>query len=81
MNKSPILDDCVFEKFILADEPLGKASRILETWLLVTNNICGKLFPSSESSIKFDQRFKVTSVTFCIPDLTFIKLWIRQCYI
>ena len=41
---SIILDNCVFENFILADEPFVKALWILEIWVLVDNNLHGKRF-------------------------------------
>ena len=37
-----ILDNWVFENFILADESLEKALQIFETCVLVNNNFCGK---------------------------------------
>ena len=36
--------------------------------LSINNNLCGKLISTLESSITFDERFKVTSVPFFIPD-------------
>ena len=45
----PILCLCVFDNFILADEPLVKALRSFETCALVNNKLCGKLFSSLES--------------------------------
>ena len=38
-----ILDNCVFENFVLADEPFAKALRIFETCVLLNNNLCEKL--------------------------------------
>ena len=38
-----ILDNWVFENFILADEPFAKALQIFETCVSVNNNLCGKL--------------------------------------
>ena len=58
------LDNWVFESFILADEPFAKTLRIFETCVLVNNNLCGKLVLSLELPIKFDEKFKVTSVLF-----------------
>ena len=49
---------------ILAKELLVKALRSLETWVLVNNNLCGKLFSLLESMTTFDERFKVTLVPF-----------------
>ena len=59
-----ILDNWVFENFILANEPFAKVLQIFETYVSVTNNFCGILVSSLELSIKFDGRFKVTSVPF-----------------
>ena len=84
-NKNPpeciILDNWVFENFILADEPFAKPLRIFESCASVTNNLCGKLVPSLEFLIKFDERLKVTSIPFSIADFNLFKLWIRQFYI
>ena len=84
-NKNPpeciILDNWVFETFILADEPFAKPLRIFETCASVANNLCGKLVPSLEFLIKFHERFKVTSIPFSIADFNLFKLWIRQFYI
>ena len=44
---------------------LQKTLPILETSVLVNNNnLCGKLVSLLESPIAFDERIKVTSVTF-----------------
>ena len=68
-----ILNNWVFKNFILADEPIAKTLRIFETYnVLVNNNLCGKLASSLELLIKFDRRFKVTSVPFLIPDFNFL---------
>ena len=58
----------VVNNFKLADEPFAKA---LQSFKIVNNNLCGKLFLSLESPIKFDETFKVTSVPFFIPDLIY----------
>ena len=50
------------ENVILADKPFANALRISETYVLVNNNLCVKLVLSLELPIKFDERFKVTSV-------------------
>ena len=79
-----ILENWVFEKFILADEQFAKALRIVQTCVGVNNNLCGKLVLSLEFLIKFsifDERFKFTSVPFFIPDFSLFKIWIRQFYI
>ena len=64
-----ILSNWVFDNFILVKKLFTKALRILETCVLVSNNLCGKLFSSAESLAKFDERFKVTLVPFFIADL------------
>ena len=53
---------------ILADEPFAKALRIFKTCVSFNNNLCGKLVSSLEFPIKFDERFKVTSLTFFIAE-------------
>ena len=52
-----ILADWVFENFILADEPFVKVLKLFETWVLVNNNLCGKLVFPLDFPIKFDGRF------------------------
>ena len=47
-----ILCNWVFDNFILAQELLAKDLRSFETCVLVNNNLCGKLFSSSESPTK-----------------------------
>ena len=54
--------------FILAEEIFAKALRSSETCVLVNNNLCRKLFSSSESQAAFDEIFKNTTVPFFIPD-------------
>ena len=41
--------------------------------VLVNNILYGKLVPWSEFPIKFDEKFKVTSVPFFIPDFNLIS--------
>ena len=77
----PIICNWVFYNFILAEELIAKALRSLETFVLVNNSLWGKLFSSLESPIKFDERFKVTSVPFFYCRFWLIKLQIRQLYI
>ena len=52
----PVLCNWVFDNFILVDEPFVKALRSFETFVLVNNDLCGKLFPSLESPTLFDER-------------------------
>ena len=68
-----ILNNWDFENVIVADKPFAKAFRIFETCLLVNNNLCGKLVLSLELPIKFDERFKVTSVPFFITDFNLLS--------
>ena len=63
----------LLENFILADEPFAKALRSLETCVSVNNSVCGKLAPSLESPITFDERFKVISVLIFIPDFNLLN--------
>ena len=60
------LDKWVFENVILADELFVKALGIFETCVLVNNNLCRKLISPFWFPIKFDERFKVTSVPFVL---------------
>ena len=65
-----ILDNWIFNNFILADDELFlKALKSLETCLSVNNNLYGKLV-SPQSPVSIDERFKVTSVWFYIPDFS-----------
>ena len=54
-----ILDSWVFNNFILGHEFFPK--------------LCGKLVSSLESPITFDERFKVSSATFLIPDFDLLS--------
>ena len=58
---------------ILYNEPFEKASPILETCVSVNNILCGKSVASLEFPIKFDEKFKVTSVAFYIPDSNLLR--------
>ena len=60
----PFLCNKVFNNFILADKPFEKSLRSFKTYVLVNNNLCGKIFLSLESPTTFDEIFKVTSVLF-----------------
>ena len=62
-----ILNSCIFDNFVLADELLEKCLQGLDTCLSVNKNLCGKLVSSLEPPITFDERFKVTSAPSCIP--------------
>ena len=63
----PTLCKWVFHNFILADEPFAKSLRSSETYVLVNNNLCTKLFSSLESP----KTLKLTSVLFFIPHLSY----------
>ena len=54
-----ILDNWIFENFILADKPFANALQIFENCVSINNNLCRKLV-SLEFPIKFDERFEVT---------------------
>ena len=56
---------------MLADKPFSKALRIFEICVSVNNNLCGKIVSSLEYLIKFDERFKITSVPFLFQILTY----------
>ena len=62
-----ILDNWVFQNFILANEPFAKALRLLGTCVLVNNNLCEKLVTI------FDERFKFPWVPFFIPDFNLLS--------
>ena len=49
-----------------ADKPFPKALQRFETYVLVNNNLCRKLFSLLEPPIIFDQILKATSVPFFI---------------
>ena len=68
-----ILDNRVYESFVLANEPFAKTLRILETYPLVDNNLCENLVPALEGLTTFDERFKVTSVSIFIPDFSLLS--------
>ena len=76
-----ILCNWVFGNFILAEELFAKALWNFETWVFVNNNLCGKLFLSSESPKTFDESFKVTSVQLVIPDFNSLSYELDKCFI
>ena len=69
----PILWNCIFDNFILADEPFAKALRRFGTCVLVKDNLCRKLFSSLESPTIFDEIFRVASVLFFIQSFNLIS--------
>ena len=68
-----ILCSWVSDNFILADEPFAKVLRSFETYVLVNNNLCGKLFSLLESPETFDEFLKVTSALLFIPDFNWLS--------
>ena len=76
-NRNPlscaILNKLVFESFMLVDEPFDKVIRVIETSVSINNNLCGKLISSLEFPIKFEKRFKFTSVPFFISDFNVLS--------
>ena len=68
-----MLDNWVFDNFILADKPFAKALRIFETYLSVKNNLWGKVVSLLELRLKFDERFKGTPFQFLIPDINLLS--------
>ena len=61
-----------FLKFVLPDEPFAKAFWILETFVLVTIDLCVKLASSLESPIKCSTITK-TSALFFIPSFKLLS--------
>ena len=68
-----MLDNWVFDNFKLNDEPFPKVLQILETCIPVNNNLFAKLASSPELPITFDERFKIVSVLFFIPDFNLLS--------
>ena len=52
---------------------LQKLLRSFETCVLVNNKLCGKLFSLLKSTTTFDGIFKVTSISFFIPDFNLLS--------
>ena len=76
-----ILENWVFENFVLADKVFAKALQIFETCVSVNNSSCGKLVSSLEFPIKFDEGFKVTSIPFFIPDFILLRSELEDLYL
>ena len=79
-----ILDNWVFNNFVLANEAFEKGLRSFETCVLVNNNLHGlfslfsllvllELFSLLESPTVFNERFKVTSVPFFTWDFNLLN--------
>ena len=58
---------------MLAEELFAKALRSFETCVSVNNNLCGKLSQSLEFPTAFDERFKITLVSFFIADFNLLS--------
>ena len=69
----------ILENFILANGTLAKALQTFETCVLDNNNLCEKLVSLLELPIKFDERFKVTSVSFFIRDFNLLRCELHIC--
>ena len=67
----PIVCNWIFDDFIIVEEPFAKPLRSLETFVLVNNNLCRKLYSLLELPITFDERFKLTSVPFLFMTLIY----------
>ena len=66
--KSTILENWDFDNFVLAYELFAKALQSLKTCVSVNDDLYGKWVSSLESLITFDERFKIISIPFFIPD-------------
>ena len=69
----PSLCNWVFNNFILAEELFANALQNFQTYVLVNNNLCRKLYSSLEPPATFDENFKVASVPFFIPDFNLLS--------
>ena len=63
---------------IWPEEWFAKALRNFEPFVLVNNNLCGKLLSSLESPTVFDESFKVTLVPSFSPDFNLLS-W-EKCF-
>ena len=68
-----IIDNWVFKKFLLTDEPFAKPLQSQETCVLVNNNLQVRLVLSLELLTTFDKRFNVISVPFYIPNFSVLN--------
>ena len=66
-----ILNNWVFENFILPGEPFVKTLRIFETCVSVNNTLCGKLVSSLEFPIKLIKDLKLLQFHFLLQILTY----------
>ena len=69
----PIFDSWVFENLILDDESSAIPLRSLDICVLVNNNLWGKSVSLVVLPTTFDERFRVTSVPFFIPDFNLLS--------
>ena len=63
-----------FWKFYIIWWTIFKSLRILETCVLVNNNLCGNLVSSLELPTTFDESFEVASVPFFILGFNLFKV-------
>ena len=68
-----ILNNWVFDNFILTNEQFAKDLQIFETCVLVYNNLSGKLVSLSEPPTTFDDRFQATWVPIFTPDFNLLS--------
>ena len=66
-----ILDNWVFDKLISVEDLLAKALRRISTYLLVNNNLWGKLVLSSPTM--FNDNLKTTPVSFFTSDFNLLS--------
>ena len=78
-----VSDSSVFDNSILGDELFASGLQNLETCQPVNNNLFRKSVSSLESLITYDERFKVSSAPFCIPDFDLLRSELGKytCYI
>ena len=65
-------DSCIFQSFLLADEPFAKVLQSFETCLLVDYIVWERLVSSLDSPTAFHERFRFTRVPF-FPDLNLLS--------
>ena len=68
-----ILDNWIFDNLKSVDELFPKALQTFATYILVNNNLWGKLVSSSELSIIIDDNLKTTLVSFFIADFNLLS--------
>ena len=68
-----ILYNWVFDNFIIADELSAKVLQSLKKVCIINNNLCGKKVSALELPITFNERFRVTSVSFLNRDFKLLN--------